>query len=606
MSERGSIAVVSKRFCLTLHIEGPGRVWTESLQDVDSVLIGSGPEAKIRLNDPGASSLHLLLKRDRGGCFRAIDLDSEAGTRVDGVLLEAPVELASGAELHLASTRIRVEFEYTEPTAPVPQLPLPWERAAAAAKVEAEQARPPEPIPLKDFLPAELRPSVTSKVLQVAQMWGDTPLSVQQFREGEPVTIGASARNRFQVFSPTTSETFALARAVGTKIQLQVPPDGGLVVSTYGHQRSRGELESQGRLVPSDGKSSICCLQLGLHEAAGVTLGNVNFAIRFVRPSTAVTGYGLDKSEYRFLMVAAGCVIAFVALLTRVVLTSPNLRPVSDASSVAQKYIRFLVRPQRRAQAEKKKDSLSAEAEKEEKAKKEHAEPSRRDPNKRDEDRRRVMKAGLLGALQGRAGASNIFGPGGLGTGVNNALGGLRSGGGVGNTQGLGGLASRGSGPGGGGIGLGTGGLGTKNVGTGGGGGSGGDAHGSLDLGSRTKETTRIIPGKTIVVGGLSKDVIARVIRGHQHEIKYCYEVELQKNPSLSGKVAVVFTIDSTGAVTETKVSDTSLHNGATEKCMLARIQRWRFPEPAGGGEVNVTFPWIFKPAGVDVKSQPG
>jgi len=606
MSERGSIAVVSKRFCLTLHIEGPGRVWTESLQDVDSVLIGSGPEAKIRLNDPGVSSLHLLLKSDRGGLFRAIDLDSEAGTRLDGVRLEAPVELASGAELQLASTRIRVQFEYTEPTAPVPQLPLPWERVAAAAKAETEQARPPEPIPLKDFLPPELQPSVTSKVLQVAQMWGDTALSVQQFREGEPVTVGASARNRFQVFSPTTAETFALARAVGTKIQLQVPPDVGLVVSTYGHQRSRGELESQGRLVPSAGKSSIRSLQLGLHEAAGVTLGNVNFAIRFVRPATAVAGSGLDKSEYRFLKVAATCLLAFVALLTRVLLTSPGPRPVEDASSVAQKYIRFLVRPQRRAQAEKKKDSLSAEAEKEkQEAKKEHSEPSRRDPNKRDEDRRRVMRAGLLGALQGRAGASNIFGPGGLGTGVNNALGGLRSGGGVGNAQGLGGLASRGSGPGGGGIGLGTGGLGTKNVGTGGGG-SGGDAHGSLDLGSQTKESTRIIPGKTIVVGGLSKDVIARVIRGHQHEIKYCYEVELQKNPSLSGKVAVVFTIDSTGAVTETKVSDTSLHNGATEKCMLARIQRWRFPEPAGGGEVNVTFPWIFKPAGVDVKSQPG
>jgi TonB family protein len=145
------------------------------------------------------------------------------------------------------------------------------------------------------------------------------------------------------------------------------------------------------------------------------------------------------------------------------------------------------------------------------------------------------------------------------------------------------------------------GGLGTKGLGTGGGGG-----YGTLDLGNRTKESTRIIPGKTIVVGGLSKDVIARVIRSHQHEIKYCYEVELQKNPSLSGKVAVMFTIDATGAVSENKISDTSLHNGGTEQCMLARIQRWRFPEPEGGGEVNVTFPWFFKPAGVDAKSEQG
>ncbi|MBS1150427.1 MAG: putative abductin-like protein [Myxococcaceae bacterium] len=33
---------------------------------------------------------------------------------------------------------------------------------------------------------------------------------------------------------------------------------------------------------------------------------------------------------------------------------------------------------------------------------------------------------------------------------------------------------------------------------------------------------------------------------------------------------------------------------------MLARIRRWKFPEPQGGGVVSVTFPWIFKPAGSD------
>jgi len=613
MSERGSIAVASKRSCLTLHIEGPGGAWTESVEDVDSLLIGSGPEAKIRLHDPGVSPLHLLLKSERGRGFRAIDLGSEAGTRLDGVLLRGPVELASGAELRLGNTRIRVDLEDEEPAAPVLQLPLPPERVAAATRVQAEQTAPPQPVPLKDFLPAELRPTETSKVLQVAQMWGDTPLSVQQFRENEPVTIGASKRNRFQVFSPTTAETFTLARGFGTKIRLQLPPDAGLVVSTNGHRRSTAELESERRLVPVAGDSSIRSLELGLHEAAGVTFGNVNFAIRFVRPATAVAASGWDESEYRFFKIGAVCVLAFVALLTGVVLTSPDLRPL-DASNTAQKYIRFLVRPQRRAQAEKKKASLAAKAAEKEKLAKEEekqrTEPSRpgapaRDQKKREEDRRRVMNAGLLGALKGKPGASNIFGPGGLGSGVNNALGGLRSGAGMGNQQGVGGLGSRGSGPGGGGVGLGMGGLGTKGLGTGAGG-SGKDGYGSLDLGNRTKESTRIIPGKTIVVGGLSKEVIARVIRSHQHEIKYCYEVELQKNPSLSGKVAVVFTIDPTGVVSDTKVSDTSLHNSATEQCMLARIQRWRFPEPQGGGEVNVTFPWFFKPAGVDVKGQPG
>ena len=100
------------------------------------------------------------------------------------------------------------------------------------------------------------------------------------------------------------------------------------------------------------------------------------------------------------------------------------------------------------------------------------------------------------------------------------------------------------------------------------------------------------------MVGGLSKDVIAKIIRDHQNEIKYCYEVELQRNPSLFGKVAVLFTIDGSGSVSQASVAESSLGNSSAEQCMLSRIRRWKFPEPQGGGLVTVNFPWVFKPAG--------
>jgi TonB family protein len=138
------------------------------------------------------------------------------------------------------------------------------------------------------------------------------------------------------------------------------------------------------------------------------------------------------------------------------------------------------------------------------------------------------------------------------------------------------------------------GGLGTKGSGRGLGG------NGSIDLGGRGKDSTRVVPGKTTVIGGLSKDVIMKVIKRHQNEIKFCYEQELQKNASLAGKVAVMFTIDPAGAVAEANVSESSLSNNNVESCMMARIRRWKFPEPQGGGVVNVSFPWIFKPAGSD------
>src|SRR6266851_872337 len=120
-------------------------------------------------------------------------------------------------------------------------------------------------------------------------------------------------------------------------------------------------------------------------------------------------------------------------------------------------------------------------------------------------------------------------------------LGGVKGRAGAGDAYGVGGLGSRGTGQGGGGTAIGIGGLGTK----GSGGGRGG--YGEIDLGGRGKEETQFVPGRTIVVGGLSRDVINRIIQRHYNEVKYCYEKELTKDPALYGKVTVLFVIDGVG-----------------------------------------------------------
>src|SRR5438067_335392 len=48
--------------------------------------------------------------------------------------------------------------------------------------------------------------------------------------------------------------------------------------------------------------------------------------------------------------------------------------------------------------------------------------------------------------------------------------------------------------------------------------------------------------GDAQVRGSLDKEVIRRTIQRHLNEVKFCYERELQKQPSLSGKVIVQFT----------------------------------------------------------------
>jgi TonB family protein len=127
----------------------------------------------------------------------------------------------------------------------------------------------------------------------------------------------------------------------------------------------------------------------------------------------------------------------------------------------------------------------------------------------------------------------------------------------------------------------------------------GGAAVGPVELGGGpAREPVRVIPGKTTVVGGLDREVIARVIERHQAEIKFCFETELQRRPELAGKVAVAWTIDAAGAVADASVSESTMGSPEVERCILDRVRRWRFPQPRGGGVVEVTFPWIFKAAG--------
>ena len=52
---------------IRLRITGPdGRV-SESVSDQDSIILGSGSGAAVRIPDPHVSNLHLMLKRERNG-----------------------------------------------------------------------------------------------------------------------------------------------------------------------------------------------------------------------------------------------------------------------------------------------------------------------------------------------------------------------------------------------------------------------------------------------------------------------------------------------------------------------------------------------------------
>lgn len=188
-------------------------------------------------------------------------------------------------------------------------------------------------------------------------------------------------------------------------------------------------------------------------------------------------------------------------------------------------------------------------------------------------------------------GGGGGFGGGGLGASVAAAVDMLGAGPGA-SGDGLTGMGARDTGGGigpGGGPGLG-GGDGLPGLRAG--------PTGPIEFKSGKKPVDIICTTCELTAPGYDRDLILKVVRRHQNEIRFCYESQLNQEPSLAGKVTVEWTIGGSGAVASAQIAESGLQNDTVENCILQRVKRWRFPEPKGGEEVAVTFPWVFQVAG--------
>lgn len=104
-------------------------------------------------------------------------------------------------------------------------------------------------------------------------------------------------------------------------------------------------------------------------------------------------------------------------------------------------------------------------------------------------------------------------------------------------------------------------------------------------------------PSEAFGTGVLDSNAIAKVVRRRRGAVKNCYEKQLKRNPKLSGKVKVQFTILESGRVREARVVQDSIGDPAVGKCIVRNVKRWRFPRP-DGGSVTVAFPFLFQPSG--------
>lgn len=95
--------------------------------------------------------------------------------------------------------------------------------------------------------------------------------------------------------------------------------------------------------------------------------------------------------------------------------------------------------------------------------------------------------------------------------------------------------------------------------------------------------------------GGLDRNAIAAVIFRHLSEVRFCYEQGLQKKPNLSGRVSMNFMIGPNGSVTTANVNNSSLGHAPVERCIRDRLKTWKFPQPQGGVNVKVSYPFVLR-----------
>jgi hypothetical protein len=131
-----------------------------------------------------------------------------------------------------------------------------------------------------------------------------------------------------------------------------------------------------------------------------------------------------------------------------------------------------------------------------------------------------------------------------------------------------------------------------------------GDPTGDGDITLPTRKNQIIVDVFTPPVqngDGLTREEIQRVLKRVMPQIKYCYEKELNREPTLEGKLTSSWTITKDGSVSGAQLSATTMQKTGGDQvgtCVTRVLSRLQFPAPRGGGQVVVTYPFVFSTAG--------
>jgi hypothetical protein len=451
----------------------------------------------------------------------------------------------------------------------------------------------------------------TTSVLQIAMVWQGRILAYRLIAPGQKVTVGPA---------PGTTFTTPPARGQDKRFVLLAPqkkPRGSfrlrLTPSLGGDLIIKGETKQVTDVLltgtPSPKDASIREIELHPGDRARLSFAGsegLRLEVRFVEAPALLPRPRLSNTEPFLVRIASVTSLLLALLVGGALIFAPDEPPRSLALT-AERVAKILppepLPPQEKGAKKKAEEKTKEESGQMKKAKGDQGRLGKKDApakdtvipkGEKDILRDKVSKVGLLGLIgkerpQG-SGLAKLFAENSLD--VEQAVAGM-AGAQVVAGRGSGGLSTTGSGLGGGGTGqghlYGAGDLDT--------GGRASRGHGrGPTLSSRKEREVKldIAAGNVDDGGGLTKEQVARVVRAHANAVKFCYEKELQRKPTLAGKIEVYWVIVPDGSVEKSKIASTTMEDSAVEGCVARQVKQWVFPKSDGRTLVQ-SYPFLFK-----------
>ncbi len=442
------------------------------------------------------------------------------------------------------------------------------------------------------------------KILRVGIFQGGRSLEERLFRKRTNITLGQSVKNTFVVpASVALPKIFSLFESTpkGYALNFTDSMEGRLSLGEAVidlSQLRKGKAQKQG---------DIWHLMLNDRSHGRLVIGDLKVLFQFVKPPPvqprpqlppSVRGSVIGQVDGRLAAVLLGSFLLHFGFI--LYLRNIDWPRQQDIEDIPDRFVQMLV--PKRVEVKKEEDKPNAEKE----AKKETGEKKRPAPTvklakkeptaeeiaraaaeKRARLEQQVSQMGVLKMLtaKGQGGAmadlmkggdpgsdaDKVFGQiGGVGVGAtNNGLRAVKGGGGTGLSRGIDGL--RASGPS---EGIGTGEKGEQKV----------------------RGMIREAAPQDLDSAELDPNAVAAKIRQYKGALVACYESALKRNPSLSGKVTLRFTVNKVGKVSKAEIETDTMHDDDVNRCIIERASNWRFPPPQGGGEeVQFAYPFIFQ-----------